>query len=108
MNITIPEKDWKYLKSIQPSLLSCLCERINRKSLKILHSKQLSEHEKYLSLYQHLHDSNKLVGDCFDDWRRSTLFFKIAALLHHKLLSEDQLAHLTAETQNQMEFILRK
>jgi hypothetical protein len=50
MNAPIPEKDWKYLRSIQADLLSSLCERINLRATEILQSAKLSDLEKYRAL----------------------------------------------------------
>ncbi len=77
MNETIPERDWKYLKKIKSEMLEALCDRINKEARHILEVSAKSEHEKYLSLYRHIKDSDQLVADCFNDWRRSNIFFKI-------------------------------
>jgi len=44
----IPEKDWKYLKKIEPDMLATVCGRINERSKTILNEKDKSEHKKYL------------------------------------------------------------
>ena len=36
MGKSIAERDWKYLRKIQPEMLSALCERINQQSMAIL------------------------------------------------------------------------
>lgn len=38
MTNSIPEKDWKYLRSIEKELLSELCRTINQKAAAIVHS----------------------------------------------------------------------
>ena len=98
MEKTIPEKDWKYLRSIQPGLLSSLCERINRKALDILKSRELPESEKYRKLFQHVQASDEIVARCFDDWRRSNIHLKIIALCQNNLLREEHLRCMSAET----------
>ncbi len=104
MVTAIPEKDWKYLMSIQPDLLSSLCERINRRALEILEMRELTETEKYKALCQHIHDSDEIVAQCFDDWRRSNIHLKIAALYRNNLLMEGRLRRMSDETR---EFIKR-
>ena len=71
MIVSILESDWKYLRKIEADLLATLCNRINTKSQKILNEGSLSEHEKYLNLYRHIKKSDKIIADCFNDWRRS-------------------------------------
>jgi hypothetical protein len=95
---TTPERDWKYMKKIKDDLLVALCNRINKQSSVILAETGVSEHEKYLKLYSHVEDSDRIVANCFNDWRRSTLFMKILEIKHHGLLTPDQLEGLSAET----------
>jgi hypothetical protein len=107
MRQSIPERDWKYLKRVQGEMLSTLCGRINRKAMEILHAGGLSEHDKYKKLYRHIHDADKVVGDCFNDWRRSTLFFHILHLQRHELLTQEHLEHLTEATQASLKMLGR-
>jgi len=107
MNMTVPEKDWKYLRSVQAVLLTSLGKRINSKAIAILQSTELSEIEKYRALFRHIQDSDKIVAECFDDWRRSNIWFKLIALYHHNLLTEDHLRDLTNETKDLLENVLR-
>jgi hypothetical protein len=100
METAIPEKDWKYLRSVQTELLSSLCERINRKSIEILGSAEESECNKYKKLYRHILDSDEFVAKCFDDWRRSNIRLKLFVLHSHGLLTEENMRHLSDETKN--------
>jgi hypothetical protein len=91
MSVSLPEKGWKYLRSIEPELLSDLCRKINQKAAQLLSSEFESEHKKYLALYKHIETSDKIVADCFNDWRRSTLTLKLALLRRHKVLKDEQM-----------------
>ena len=102
MRGTFPETDWKYLRSIQEELLSSLFGKINSKAIKILQA-ELSESEKYSDLYRHIRDADKIVAQCFDDWRRSNISLKLIALYHHGILTEEHISHLTDETRNLLE-----
>ena len=103
METTIPEKDWRYLRSVQADMLSCLCERINRKAMEILGSAKESECNKYKKLYRHMRDSDEIVAQCFDDWRRSTIWLKLFMLHSQGLLTEEIMRHLSDETKNLLE-----
>jgi len=98
MSQTISEKDWKYLRSIKDDLLDALCLKINEKAVKIVRAENMSDYDKYLALFKHVNDSDKLVADCFDDWRRSNLWFKLPLLQRHKILNDEHLANLSAES----------
>ena len=95
---TIPERDWKYLRSIEKDLLAELCGRINRTALELLQAPGVGEHDRYLRLYRHYRDSDKIVADCFYDWRRSNITLKLPLIRKHKLLSPEMLAGLSEET----------
>jgi hypothetical protein len=98
MTGSIPEKDWKYLRSIEAELLADLCRRINQSAAEILRSEFGSEHEKYLKLYKHIEASDRIVADCFNDWRRSNLRLKLPLLRRHKLLTAEHISNLSDET----------
>ena len=95
MTKSIPERDWKYLRRIQKEMLSELYLRINREASEILKAKEESEGEKYHNLYRHIEDSDEIIANCFDDWRRSNIGFKLLFLLHHNLLTDDRIKGLS-------------
>ncbi|MEJ2689818.1 MAG: hypothetical protein P8130_07690 [Deltaproteobacteria bacterium] len=97
MSRKIPERDWKYLRKIQPEMLDALCARINRHAIQLLQSTEKTEHEKYLELYRHVNDSDQIVADCFNDWRRSNIWLKILALRRHGLLTDEHVSQLSKE-----------
>jgi hypothetical protein len=94
MSGRLPENEWKYLRSIEPELLSTLCRKINQKAAQLLNSEFESEHKKYLALYKHIEASDKIVADCFNDWRRPTLWFIVPLLRMHELLKDEHIAKL--------------
>ncbi len=96
---TVPERDWKYMKKVKEHVLATLCEQINGRAIDILKSEANSEHERYGRLYRHVEESDDIVSNCFDDWRRSTLLMKLFALHRHGLLTSDHMQHLSEETQ---------
>lgn len=100
---SIPEKDWKYLRSIEKDLLSELCRTINQKAAAIVHAGAGSEYDKYLLLYKHLKDSDAIVAECFDDWRRSNLLFKRPLLHRHKILRDEHILYLSVETRERLD-----
>ena len=99
---SIPERDWKYMKEIKDHLLAILCRQINRRSVVILKENNGSEYEKYLRHYEHIKNSDRIIAECFDDWRRSTLMQKLIALQHYDLLTDEQVEQLSGETQQKL------
>jgi hypothetical protein len=95
MTGSISENDWNYLRSMHDELLASLCRRINEKTIEILRSKNKTDHDKYLKAFRHIQDSDDIVAECFNDWRRSTIGQKLISMQRHKLLTESHLQHLS-------------
>ena len=100
MSQSVPERDWKYLRKIQPEMLESLCRRINQQVGKLLKKSMPSEHERYLQLYRHIEKSDQIVTNCFNDWRRSNIWLKITALRQEGLLTDEHLSHISDEVKN--------
>jgi hypothetical protein len=114
MNLNIPERDWKKLRSFKPEMLNTLCERINKKAEKRINKKaekrinstDKNEHEKFLDLYQCINNENETVALCFDDWRRSNIRTRILALLTEKLLTDEHIEQLSDEAKRTIDFLI--
>lgn len=100
-----PERDWKCMKRLRDELLASLCKRINGQAAVILAGPEVSEHKKYLKLFEHMQASDRIVAECFDDWRRSTLLMKIHALESNGLLEAKHILLLSDETQQRLELM---
>ena len=98
----IRERDWQYLRRVQGRLLEALYARINGEASRIMADHSLNEHEKFLQLYAHVVGQNGIVADCFDDWRRSNIFLKLLLLRKHRLLTDEHLSQLSAETRRML------
>ena len=98
----LQERDWKYMRSIENELLQELCSRINRQSAQILDDAEKTQHERYGELYSHIKDSDRIIGDCFNDWSRSRLDMKIIFLRRHNLLTDEHVEGLSDSAQEWM------
>ena len=103
MSIAIPESDWKYLRTRKENMLSTLCGRINEQSKNTLNNQSASEHEKYLKMYKYIKKSDKVVADCFNDWRRSNIWLKIQQLRYNDLLTDEHLDQMSDDVRTLME-----
>ena len=96
----IKESDWKYLNKLKPILLERVCAKINREAeLKLENKKNQSQYEVYMALYKHYEQKDKLIAECFDDYRRSTAIYKILHLLNKKVMTDDEFEGFSSETQ---------
>ena len=98
----IPERDWQYLRRVQGQPLEALRARINGEASRIMADHPLNQHEKFLQLYTHVVGQNVAVADCFDDWGSSNIFLKLLLLRKHRLLTDEHLSKLSAETQRRL------
>jgi hypothetical protein len=98
----IPERDWKYLRGVKGELLEALCHRINDGARHIVADQASGQHERFLRLYGYIMEQNEVVADCFDDWRRSNILDKLLALCRHRLLADEHIPRLSAETRDRI------
>ena len=99
---SMPERDWKYMRSIHDEILAALCDQINSQSEVILKQGQNTPHKTYLDLCRHIQDSDDIIARCFNDWRRSTLQMKISALHENGLLTDAHIQKLSPEAQERL------
>jgi len=100
MSDQIAERDWKYMREIKLDLLNILTARINQESVAILSEENASAHERYQRIYRHIRNSDKVVAECFDDWRRSSLAIRLVSLRRHGLLSDEHMDKLSEHTRD--------
>jgi hypothetical protein len=95
----LKERDWKYLRSLHDEMLATLCTRINKGAAALALERAGNAHEQYLKLYRYIRDSDEIVAECFNDWRRSTFGNRILSLRRHRLFTEEHVMGLSPEAQ---------
>jgi len=96
--MSIAEKDWKYASKLRSKFLERLCKRINDQSLKILNDSTLTQYERYLALYKHIDESDKLVAFGFDGWSRSKAIQCLVFYYQQGLITDLEYSDFTPET----------
>jgi len=84
-----PEEDWKILKKLKVQLLQDFCDNILDQLEPIIKNRKNGSHRAYLDLWKILNKKNNELANMFDDLKRSTAFFKLAAWRDIGFLSED-------------------
>lgn len=97
---TIPERDWKVLRSMKPRVMNDACARILNTVESVVKTREGGNHKSYLALWNLLKKEDASIAFMFDDFKRSTGFFKLAAWQRHGFVSESDLALFTEETRN--------
>lgn len=99
---SIPERDWKLLRRKRDDLLNRYCQRVNQTAERQLADDHASAHTRYLHVYRHDREADDILATCFDDWRRSTAWMRLLALLKHDILTWADLREFSEETREVM------
>jgi hypothetical protein len=104
----IKESDWKNFRQLHAVALEWFCERILDENERLLKDTSRSDHERYLAIYRLYRERDKEVARLFDEFRRSTALWQIAAIKSHGLLTDEEFARFSQETQNLVEVLMGK
>lgn len=103
-----PESDWKTLSRLKSLALDRLCQRILHGAKQIItRAKDGKYHDAYLALYRYVHKEDQIVGNCFNDWRRSQALYLLVNWRSENLLTEEEFAEFSAETRNTVMWFLQ-
>jgi hypothetical protein len=86
--------------------LERFCERILDENEDLLSDTGRSAHERYLAIHRLFRKRDKEVASLFDDFRRSTALWQIAALKGRGLLTDEEFARFSQEAQNLVAILL--
>jgi len=100
MPVHIKESDWKLLSQLRAAALERYCQQILSEIESINANHALSAHQRYLEIYQAIKRRDKEVAQIFNDHRRSTAYFELAAIQSHGLLTQEELQRFSAETRS--------
>ena len=100
MTREIPEQDWKTLRRLTPRLLDRFCQKVLDEAVKIGKGSIQTSHERYLKLYRYLKKQDRILGDAFNDHRRSTAFFKLANIYSLGLFTDEEFAEFSEDTRD--------
>ena len=99
---TIKESDWKVFRRLQQTALERYCQAILNEAEQLLRTQSQHSHERYLALFRLLQKRDKEVANLFDDMRRSTALLAIAKLKRAGVLTAEEFALFSPETQFQI------
>jgi len=91
----LPERDWRLMSKLKPDLLNQLCARVHQQVRKLLDAPMESEHARYLSLCKLIRESDEVIVNCMDDWRRSQLYLRLIWLRREGLLTDEHVRQLS-------------
>jgi hypothetical protein len=93
------ERDWKHLRTVHEIALERFCSQALDDAVAIARDGGLSAHERYLQLFQLLHERNDAMATAFDDMRRSTGLQRLIAMVGLNVLTREELAGFNPDVQ---------
>ncbi|HYC93405.1 MAG TPA: peptide ABC transporter substrate-binding protein [Thermoanaerobaculia bacterium] len=94
----IPERDWKLWRKLSAVALERFCAGVLEEVCRIAQPGG-DAHARYRKLFQVLRERDDVIAAVFDDQRRSNAFFQITRAAVEGLLTEDEIALFSDETQ---------
>ncbi len=104
MDGSFKEKDWKAMRKMHDELLHALCSQINAKVVEVVSAEGKNPHEQYLDLYRYIQDSDDMIGNCFNDLKRSNLPEKVLYMRRYGILKD---SHFENFTEGAREWLLK-
>ena len=96
--MSLPEHDWRHLKSVHSAALDRYCARILDEATEVIRGADSSPHERYLRLFRLVQERNDSVAAAFDDLRRSTAIQRLAAMISLNVVSDAELSAFSLST----------
>jgi hypothetical protein len=98
MTRTISEPDWKLFRQLQGIALDRFCQRVLAEIERLASDTSKTSHERYLAIYERIHQRDRELADAFNNPRRSTAWVQLACIQSHELLSEEEMSRFSTET----------
>ena len=98
MERDIRESDWKLFRELRPLALDRFCQRVLAEVSRRGTDASMSNHERYLAVFELLRRRDEELADAFNDPRRSTAVLQLARIRFQELLSEEEFGRFSPET----------
>jgi len=102
----ISEADWQLFRQLHPLALERFCERALAEVSRLAGTAGKSAQERYLAVFKLLERRDKELAEAFNDFRRSTARRQLAILRARHLVTDEEVARFTAETQAVLQVFL--
>ena len=100
MNDNVTQSDWKKFKVVRERALERLCERALDDLAKIAADASATYHDRYLQVFEMINDYDKQIADGFNYLSRSRMLQQIAYSRSLNLITDDEMAEFTQQTQD--------
>jgi hypothetical protein len=101
----ISEPDWKLCRQLHPVALERFCRRVLSDIEGLAEDSAKTSHERYLAIYRLMQQRDRELAGIFDDQRRSTAIEKLARMHVLGLVTDDEMAHFSADSREVIRFL---
>ena len=102
----IKESDWKIFRQLRELALERFCQRVLEESDRLRSDAGQSAYQRYIAIYQLFRERDKELAEIFDNPRRSMALLNLGAIKVRGLLTEEEFARFSEETQNSIAVLL--
>jgi hypothetical protein len=95
----INEADWKLLRQLTPVARDRFCQRTLSEIARLASDSTTNSHERYLAVFRLVEERDGELAAAFDNMRRSTAYFQLARIRSLGLVTDEEFAGFSAETQ---------
>jgi hypothetical protein len=96
--MSIPERDWRHLRSVSAAALERYSARILADCATVIQNARLSNHERYLRLHRLIQERDDDIAKAFNDLRRSTAMQRLASMILLEAVTNEELAQFSDAT----------
>lgn len=96
--MTLPERDWRLLRSVHRAALDRYCERVLEECATVIRDMKSSSHDRYVRLFRLVKERDKGIAAAFDDLRRSTAIQRLASMIFFGAVTDEELSQFSPET----------
>ena len=95
----ISESDWKILRRLQPMAIERYCRTVLADVARLASDTSKESHAQYLKVFKLMEKSDENLGEAFDNLKRSTAFIQIGRMRSLGLLTDEEFASFSEQTQ---------
>ena len=103
----IPEQEWRKIRDMKPVVLDRVCKGIldALRAKLVISSTDQVHHKQYLKVYKWLDEQDKIIGNGFNDLKRSNAYFLVAFWVKSRWLTQQEFDRLSEITRANVLFL---
>ncbi len=99
MQREISEADWKLLRRLEPIALERFCQRVLSEIIRLASNDAKGSHARYLEMYELIQNRDEELGAAFNEMKRSAAFLRLTNMRSLGLVTDEEFAEFSSETQ---------